>query len=1024
MDRHERDLRYAHDLFEEQASRQPDGTAVVAPGEQLTYRRLRQSANQLAHHLRGLGVGPETLVGVGLERGTETIRCLLAILKAGGAYLPLDPSLPASRLAQLRDEAGIRLVLTDRGNAGAFPEGDPALLLVDELEPDLAACPDTAPEVRLQPANIAYAIWTSGSTGRPKAVAVSHGALACTIQDIIREYQLTRKDRVAQLASLAFDTSLEQILGALLSGAALMLPGAGTVAPSDLVRYIAEQRVSVIDLTPAYWHQLVAAAGEAADAQLTSLRLMITGGDQASAADCLAALRMAPGARLINAYGLTETTITSALLDVTEEFLATHPPAEPVPAGRPLDHAQIHVLDRELNRMPAGVPGEIYIGGCGVARGYLGQPELTAERFMPDPYSAVPGARMYRTGDLGRWRPDQNLEVTGRLDRQVKVRGYRVEPAEVESVLAGHPDIGQVAVITDERDGGDRQIAAYYTLRRQAHQPPSEEGLRGFLSARLPGFMIPAMFIALRSLPLTPDGGVDRSALPRPEAPAGTHRDGRLRTPLQTGLAQLWAQLLDVGEVSLDDDFFRLGGNSLLAAEMLARTRALFGIDPDQVRPLTRCLLRDPTLRSFASATRDARARTLSADGADSHVDVTGEAVLEVPIHRDAGPPPGWQQPAEILLTGATGFFGVHLLRELLATTSARVHCLVRADDAGHGLRRIAQAAQRYELGNLDLDRVRPLAGDLAQPGLGLTAGTFDALARDIDVIHHAGALVNFIYPYSALRAANVQGTRELIRLAGLYRGIPLHFVSTTAVLAGFGLAGVREVSEDTPLAHAGHLAVGYVESKFVAEELLRNAARQGLPVAIYRPLDIVGGRNTGAWNTSTEMCALIRFMTDTGVAPDIDLPLDFVPADVCAAAVNHISSHVAATGDTYHLASPKYALLGSLTERLRKSGYAITEVPYQEWVDTLVRYAAGHASHPMTPFVPLFVDRCAGSDMTVAEMYLEHTFPAYSRSNTERALAGSDIAFPPVDDDLLDLHIAHLTAIGYLTDPGDRRLP
>ncbi len=279
---------------------------------------------------------------------------------------------------------------------------------------------------------------------------------------------------------------------------------------------------------------------------------------------------------------------------------------------------------------------------------------------------------------------------------------------------------------------------------------------------------------------------------------------------------------------------------------------------------------------------------------------------------------------------------------------------------------------------------------------------------------------MNFIYPYSELRAANVTGTRELIRLAGLYRGIPVHYVLTAAVLAGFGRAGIRQVSEETPLAYAEYLSVGYVESNFVAEEMLRNAAGRGLPVTIYRPLDIVGDQHSGVWNTSTEMYAMIRFITDTGIAPDIDLPLDFAPADICAAAIGFIASHVAGAGKTYHLASPKHALVGLLTARLRHFGFTINEIPYHEWVDKLLRYAAGHPSHPMAPFVPLFVDRSPGSDLTVAEMYLDHNFPVYSRENTERDLRGSGIVFPAVDEDLLDLHIARLVSMGYLKDPRD----
>jgi amino acid adenylation domain-containing protein/thioester reductase-like protein len=1012
---HGRDPRFVHEMFDEQAARRPDCAAVVSAAGDVTYRQLSQSANRLAHHLQGLGVVPETLVGVGLERGAGTTRCLLAILKAGGAYLPLDPSLPGIRLAQMREEAGVRLVLTDSKNARAFTGSGATLILTDEFAANMTAHPVTAPVVSLRAANIAYAIWTSGSTGHPKAVAVSHGSLGCLCRDAIRAYGLSAQDRVLQMASLGFDTSLEQMLVTLLSGAALVLPGASPVAPGDLLRYLAEQRVSVADLTPAYWHQVLTAA---ADGQLGSLRLMITGGDQANAADCRAALRRAPGARLLNAYGLTETTITSALFEATDQLLASQPGA-PVPAGTPLPHAQILVLDDELKVLPAGAAGEIYIGGGGVARGYLGRPDLTAELFLPNPSAAVPGARMYRTGDRGRWRPDGSLEVIGRMDRQVKISGFRVEPAEIESVIETHPGIRQAAVIARELGGGDKQVAAYYTVRRGAPPgPPSAENLRRLLSAHLPSFMIPAVFVMLDRMPLTPRGEIDRQALRVTAVPAVAHPQDMPNTALQAGMSHLWAEVLRVRQVSLDDDFFRLGGNSLLAAEMLARARVMFGIDATQVRPLTRRLLLDPTLRSFADATHGARAGTLVADGGGTRIDFTREAALNVPIRLDAGPAPDWQRPREILLTGATGFFGVHLLRELLTSTDARVHCLVRAPDPAAGMARIAQAAGRYQLGHLPLDRVIPLAGDLTQPNLGLPQDTFEQLARGVDVIHHAGALVNFIYPYSELRAANVAGTRELVRLAGLYRGIPMHYVSTAAVLAGFGRAGVREVTEETPLAYAEYLSIGYVESNFVAEELLRNAALRGLPVAIYRPLDIVGDHRSGVWNTATEMYAMIRFITDTGIAPDVDLPLDFAPADICAAAISYIAAHVTAGGDTYHLASPQHALIGSLTARLRKFGFTIQEVPYQEWVGRLLSYAARHPDHPMTPFIPLFFDRSPGSDMTVAEMYLAHNFPSYGRANTERALRDSGIVFPPVDEKLLDLHIAHLVSAGYLTDP------
>jgi thioester reductase-like protein len=663
---------------------------------------------------------------------------------------------------------------------------------------------------------------------------------------------------------------------------------------------------------------------------------------------------------------------------------------------------------------------------------------------------------MYRTGDLGRWLADGNLEVVGRMDRQLKVRGFRVEPGEIESVLAGHPDIDQVTVVASTRSSGDTRLVAYYTPSPGATakagtgtRHPSAASFRGYLLDRLPGYMIPAAFIARHRLPTSPerdelaahqaaaqpdavqqDTASQGAASPTEGAPTEAAQSAlRQRvpkqrdrlTPTQAGLAALWARLLHRERVGLDDDFFALGGNSLLAAEMLAGTRASFRIPSDSVRPLTRCLLRDPTLRGFAAAVRDARSGRLSADRDQQEIDFVAEAALDVRIRRDGAPSrprPDWRNPREVLLTGATGFLGAHLLRELLAATEARVWCLVRAEDEGEVMRRIAQAAARYELPTPPEGRVVPLPGDLAQPGLGLSDNQFRRLARTLDIIYHPGALVNFIYPYQELRAANVAGTREVIRLAGEYRGIPVHYVSTTAVLAGLGVEGTREVTEETPLGYPEQLRMGYVETKYVAEELLRNAGRAGLPVAIYRPLDIVGSIGTGAWSTSTEMCALIRFMTETGLAPDIDLPLDYVPADVCAAAIRHISVTAGATGRAYHLASPEHALLGVLVGRLRDRGYRIDDVAFGDWVSELARQAALDPSQPMAAFMPLFVDRDGPSGLTVADMYLAHVFPSYSRTNTERALRGSGIAFPPVNGRLIDRNIDWLMESGYLPSP------
>ena len=373
---------FAHELFAGQASRQPGSAAVAAGETRLTYGELDQSANRLAHYLREIGAGPETLIGVYLERGAEAVRSLLAIMKAGSGYLPLDPSLPPARLARICSETRPIAILAARPTPLARRDGPlnppgrisgagTRLLALSSLTAELARQPVTAPQVSLDPDNMCYAIHTSGSTGHPKAVAVSYGSLACLISELSRDYQITDRDRVIQLASLAFDTSVEQILVTLACGATLMLPPAGTIAPADLLHYVEDERVTVTDLTPAYWHQLIAITGPD-DERLRSIRLMITGGEMADPADCQAAMRAAPRARLLNAYGLTETTITSALFDVGAGPEAT-PPGIPVPVGKPVSHTRIMVLDGKLEPVPAGTVGEIYIGGCGVARGYLGR---------------------------------------------------------------------------------------------------------------------------------------------------------------------------------------------------------------------------------------------------------------------------------------------------------------------------------------------------------------------------------------------------------------------------------------------------------------------------------------------------------------------------------------------------------------------------------------------------------------------------------------------------------------------------
>ncbi|MFK0193116.1 amino acid adenylation domain-containing protein [Kitasatospora sp. NPDC090308] len=1004
----------AYEAFRARAARDPEALAVLGEGGTLSYRELALRAARLAGALRAAGVRPGDPVPVRLPRDVDLVVAWLAVLGAGGGLLPVDPSWPAERQDR---------VVARCGAAVAVAAGAPGWPGVRVLGPDAAGPVEEPPP--LGPGDLAYLIHTSGSSGVPKCVAVAHGPLAFTLDRVGRAYGLAPGDRVLQLGALGFDTALEQVLAPLTRGAAVVLGGVDAWAPTELLERIGELRLTVADLTPAYWHHLVAQL-EPGELGRTGLRLVLVGGDVVHVDDCRAFLARLPGVRLLNAYGVSEAAITSTLCEVTAEVLGDAAATAPAPIGRPLPGVRVHLLDGRLAPVAPGGKGEIHLAGPGLALGYWRDAAATAEAFVPDPSAGEPGALVYRTGDTGRLRPDGVLEILGRVDEQVKVGGFRVDPGEVEAVLAAHPEVRLAKVLADRTaPDGSAALTAYYTTAdpETARAPERVAPIRAHLARYLPAFMVPAAFVPLAAMPLTAAGKIDRRALPAPPAsavhaaaPPPGPGDGVPADATELTIGRLWAELLGVDHVEPLDDFFALGGTSLLAMEMLARVRLLADLDVTLVRGLTRSLLGEPTLRAFAAAVRAARAGGPAGAGPGAGgIDWNAEAEVRCPVRGGGGPAPDRVRPAEILLTGATGFCGAHLLETLLATTGARIHCLVRAPDRAAAAERLHDAQRRFLGRQLTDPRVVPLTGDLTEPLLGLPQHRFDWLAEHLDAIHHLGARVNFLYPYHQLRRANVDGTREVVRLAGHRRGVPVHYVSTLAVLAGFGAVGVDGVDERTPLAHPEHLGVGYVESKWVAEQLLHRAAAQGLPVTVIRTNDVTGDLAGGAMNPATELWALVLYFAESGRYPQVRLPLDFVPADRFARAAAHIAAHAPARGDVYHLASPRPASLPELAARMAAAGRPLTAVPYREWVRELVAFAAAHPSHPIAPYAPLFVDRAPGTGLSISELYFRPVFPRFDRSRAEAALAGSGIVLPDVDAGLLDRCLAQLDGTGLL---------
>jgi amino acid adenylation domain-containing protein len=587
------EARSVHQTFEEHAAQRPEAIAVIFQDRQVTYKELNEEANQLAHYLRSIGVGPETLVGICLDRGVETIVAMLGTLKAGGAYLPLDPSYPADRISFMASDSQAPTILTQERCAAFFEGSDAQIICLETDWTTIAQQATENPANNTLPENLVYVIYTSGSTGRPKGALLTHGGLRNTIGAQAEGFGISAETRLLQFASFSFDASASEIFTALSSGAALWLDTPEALLPGPgLIRLLRDNAITHAILPPS----VLLALG---DAQLPDLKTIIAAGEACPAE---VVRRWGADRTFINAYGPTETTIC-ATLGVCRD--ATRNPT----IGRPLWNTSVYILDEKLEPAPIGAPGELYVAGVSLARGYLNRADQTAERFLPDPYGEA-GTRMYRTGDVARHKAGGEIEYLGRADQQVKIRGYRIELGEIEAALASNEGVRQAIVVAREDTPGEKRLVAYFTP--SGASIPSAIELRAFLKSKLPDYMVPAIFIQLDSVPLSPNGKIALNALPSPQLTRPELETSYIapRTPFEKTLADIWKEILGVEQVGVNDHFFDLGGHSLLAAQLVSRVREAFEVEI----PLRWFFVGEPTVSGLAQVIEQFRIEQAEAD--------------------------------------------------------------------------------------------------------------------------------------------------------------------------------------------------------------------------------------------------------------------------------------------------------------------------------------------------------------------------------------------------------------------------
>lgn len=984
-------------LFMEQVQKNPEKIAVDYEGATLSYHQLNNYSNLVAYQIQKKGSVSGKYIAICTDQKMDLIVGLIAILKLGAAYIPIDINYPTNHIQFILSDSNAILVLTSESMKPKLhiccTSQNVLLLTLEQLiHKALNQVPPEFKWVDTQPDDLACIIYTSGTTGKPKGVMVTHKGIVRLVKGT-NYIKITGKDRIAQAASIGFDATTFEIWGALLNGARLVAVSQTTLLNvAQFAQFLSEKKISILWLTSALFDEYAAFK----PSMFKTLSYLLVGGDVLNAERIMNVLYCKQGSpkHLINGYGPTENTTfsTTYLISPRERKYLS------IPIGKPIANTTAYILDKYLQPMPVGAPGELYLGGDGVALGYLNRPETTAARFIPNIYNNNEGF-LYKTGDIVRWRSDGSIDYLGRQDNQIKIRGFRVELEAIYTVLLHHKAISQCTVRMVENDRHQKFIAAYIVL---LDDTPVID-IQRYMTSLLPQYMIPSFFIKIDKIPLTLNGKVNFEQLPIPDfSNHSLHTDYIApHTQTEKNIEKLWCALFELEQIGIHDSFFDLGGHSLMLTQLVLQIKEQLRYD----LPLQQ-FLENPSIHHLAHLIDKIRTSELKTSTFIQHWHFDTELTIAML------PKKGefcTEEPKAILLTGANGFLGSSLLYQLYHLTSATIYCLIRGKDAEEAQNKWKYALNYYCPQFKDDKRVCLLIGDLEKSYLGLSIEQFMYLAETIDMIYHNGAAVNHLYSYELLRAANVLSVKELLKLATIKKQIPIHFISTLSAVGNY-TDNTNTIIEDFVYMHPNPPPQdGYSQTKWVAEQLLAKAHQQQFPIKIYRPSWILGNSTTGVIAPEkNHFLMLIKGCLQLGVAPDWDILLDIFPVDCLSQLIVKTSLNQKIPYNVFNLINPNKLAWKDLMTYLSRKGYRLSLCSPKKWRAVLAKEAT--PDNALYSLITLYINQDNNDWMDRLKK-----ISVANNQNTLHAVKENKLTFPLIDQHMLTTYFNYLEQTGFL---------